>query len=472
MGGLLNQPELPRSRFLANIATILGGQFGTIAIAALTEVCVARLLGPAPRGQISVCTMAIWFGAVLGGLGGDAPIVIWAAGFRKKFSEWLSVIFFWGAAGCALTVFLWGFVYARWHSSALQGVTPELARLVSFSIPPAILFSYMIALLTGTERFGQRAAVTLLRSSANLAGFLALVWLYGRSASAALWGQWLGLAFGIAAAAFLSRDAVRAGNWSLPKLDKEILSGFWVGLRGQLGPLTTFFTYRLDVFVVNYFFNMAQVGIYAVGVAVSESLWQIPQAVAVALFPRTARTADQDATAFTCLILRQVLLISCVSAVLVAVASPLAIPLVFGARFAPAVPVILWLLPGTVGLGMGKVTAADLGGRGKTGYASFFGVAGFAVTVALDFALIPRWGIQGAAVASSLAYLTMGVLFLAALRYELKVGWRELLVPSRAELSRYKEAWFGAMARIRLIRPRSGTHGEGSREAPAMKAGS
>ena len=471
MGDLLNQPELPRSRFLRNIATILGGQFGTIAIAALTEVCVARLLGPAPRGQISVCTMAIYFGAVLGSLGGDAPIVIWAAGFRKKFSQWLSVIFLWGAVGSALAVFLWNAVYARWHSSALQGVTPELARLVSFSIPPVILFSYMVALLTGTERFGHRATVTLLRSTLELAGFLALVWLYGRSASAALWGNLLSFGCGIVAAAFLLRDAVHSRNWSFPRFDQEIRSGLFIGLRGQLGPVATFFTYRLDVFVVNYFFNPAQVGIYAVGVAVSESIWQMPQAVAVALFPRTARTADQDATPFTCLILRQVLLISCVSAAVLAVASPVAIPLVFGARFAPAAPVILWLLPGTVALCMAKVSAADLGGRGKTGYASFVGLAGFVVTVVLDFVLIPRWGIQGAAVASSLAYLTMGVLFLAALRRELKVGWRELLVPSRAELLRYREMWFRAMARVRLMGVMRGGRGARSREA-GVKAGS
>ena len=469
MSDLLNQPQVPRSRFLASIATILGGQLATITFALLFEVCVARLLGPAARGQISVCLMAIWFGAVFGGLGGDVPIVIWSAGLGGKSPEWISAIFLWGAAGSAMAVLLWVFVYARWHSSSFQGVTPELARLVSLSIPPAILFSYMIALLAGTERFASRATVTLLRSAANLAGFLALVWLFGRSASAALWGNWLGLAFGIVAAAFFLRDAVRSSNWSLPKFNQEIRSGLSVGLRGQLGPLTTFFTYRLDVFVVNYFFNPAQVGIYAVGVAVSESLWQIPQAVAVALFPRTARTTDQDATAFTCLILRQVLLISCVSAAVIALASPLAIPLVFGMRFAPAVPVILWLLPGTVALCLAKVSASDLAGRGKTGYASFFGVAGFVVTVVLDFALIARWGIRGAAVASSLAYFVTGILFLAALRHELKVGWRELLVPSRMELLRYKGVWFGGMARVRLM---MGARSEGSREAQVMKADS
>lgn len=450
----MNQAELPRSRFLANIVTILGGQFGTIAVAVLTEVCVARLLGPASRGQISLCTMAIWFGAVLGGMGGEVPIVIWSASLNKKFSEWISVILLWGGAGCVATVLLWAFVYGRWHSSTLQGVTPDLAWLVSISIPPAILFSYLIALLMGTERFGQRATVTLLRSVTGLAGFLSLVAFDRRNSSAALWGNWLGVAFGIVVASFFLRDAVHSKNWSVPKFGKEIRSGLLIGLRGQLGPLTTFFTYRLDVFVVNYFFNPTQVGIYAVGVAVSESLWQIPQAVAVALFPRTARTAQENAAAFTCLILRQVLLISCVSAAVIALASPLAIPLVFGARFAGAVAVILWLLPGTVALSMAKVSSADLGGRGKTGYASFFGVACFVVTVVLDLALIPRWGIQGAAVASSVAYMVMGILFLAALRHELKVGWGEMLVPSRAELARYKEAGFGTLARLR---PRRGS---------------
>lgn len=470
MGELLNQPEIPRSRFLTSIATILGGQLATIALALLFEVFAARLLGPAARGQISVCLMAIWFGAVLGGLGGDVPIVIWAAGLSRKFSEWISTIFLWGAGGSAAAVLLWMFVYARWHTSSFQGVTPELAKLVSLSIPPAILFSYMIALLTGTERFPSRAAVTFFRSAANLTGFLALVWLRGRSASIALWSNWLGLAFGIVAALFLLRDAVHSKNWSLPKLDREIRSGLTVGLRGQLGTLTTFFTYRLDVFVVNYFFNPTQVGIYAVGVAVSESLWQIPQAVATALFPRTARTADEDATAFTCLILRQVLLISCVSAALIALASPLAIPLVFGTRFAAAVPVILWLLPGTVVLCLAKVSAADLAGREKTGYASYFGVSGFAATVGLDFALIPRRGIQGAALASSLAYLVTGMLFLAALRHELKVGWCELLVPSQKELARYKEVWFAAIARVKLIGTMSGARDERVGEAPVIKA--
>jgi O-antigen/teichoic acid export membrane protein len=168
------------------------------------------------------------------------------------------------------------------------------------------------------------------------------------------------------------------------------------------------------------------------------------------LFPRTARTVQEGATEFTCLILRQVLLISCVSGILLALLSPIAIPLVFGARFAPSVPVIWWILPGTISLALGKVAASDLAGRHKTFYTSIFGVFSLVVTVVLDLILIPRMGIQGAALTSSVAYGVYGVLLLAALRYELKVRWVDLLVPSRAEFARYKRALSNLLVRRAL----------------------
>jgi O-antigen/teichoic acid export membrane protein len=436
-----------RPNFITNIATILGGQAVNVAVALLTEVCMARLLGPTPRGQISVCMMAVWFGATLSGLGGDIPIVLWSAA-RKDPSHWLRTILWWALIGCVVTEGLWWLLYSRLHSSLLQGVTPELALVVLLCIPIAVLFNYSIALLTGGELFRERAAVALLENSASLAAMLVLVWLYDRGAAAAMWGNWFGLASGVLVAAALARKTFRAGTWTAPATPHELRSGLFVGLRGQLGNVAALFTYRLDVFIVNNFLNPAQVGIYAVGVTVSESLWQLPQAVATALFPRTARTTHEDASTFTCLILRQVFLISCVSGAILALVSPIAIPLVFGTRFAPAVPVIWWLLPGTISLAMGKVAASDLAGRGKTTYSSIFSVVSLVVTVVLDLLLIPRMGIQGAALASSVAYLFNSVLLLSALRYELNAGWRTLLVPSSTELWRYKKVFSDFLGRF------------------------
>jgi O-antigen/teichoic acid export membrane protein len=262
----------------------------------------------------------------------------------------------------------------------------------------------------------------------------------GRSADAAIRGYFIGVILGLTFGLALLRG-VFGRSWGKISVDGNLRAGFLAGLRGQIGNVAAFFNYRLDVFIVNYFLNPAQVGLYAIGVVTSEALWQVPAAAATALFPRTARTIQEGASEFTCLILRQVFFISCVSGAVLALISPMAVPLVFGARFKPSVAVIWWILPGTIAMSLAKVASSDLAARYKTGYSSSFGVVAFVTTVVLDFLLIPRMGIRGAALASSVAYTVNGTLLLLAIRRELKVGWSEMLVPTRTELRQYKKAW-------------------------------
>jgi Na+-driven multidrug efflux pump len=60
------------------------------------------------------------------------------------------------------------------------------------------------------------------------------------------------------------------------------------------------------------------------------------------------------------------------------------------------------------------------------------------VMILLDLWLIPAWGINGAAIASSLVY-TMGFSFaLFAVHRESGIGFRELLLVGRQDLSVYK----------------------------------
>jgi O-antigen/teichoic acid export membrane protein len=150
--------------------------------------------------------------------------------------------------------------------------------------------------------------------------------------------------------------------------------------------------------------------------------------------------------------MRQVFAISCLSAAGLGLVCKWAVPLVFGKQFGSSVAVIWWLLPGTVALAVAKVAASDLAGRAKTGYSSVFGLMAFAATVILDWELIPRMGIQGAALASSIAYSLNGLLLVMALKREIQVGWAELLVPRRAELRNYKKVWEAALMWQRVKR--------------------
>jgi O-antigen/teichoic acid export membrane protein len=435
-------------RFLVNVGTVLGGQAANILVALLLEVCYARLLGPGPRGQISLCLMTIAFGALLGGLGGDIPIVIWRADRKRNISEWIGPVLLWGCSGCILFGTLWTGIYFRWRPSFLHGFTPQLFRLALITTPCAVLFTYLMAMITGAERFRERAVLGITVSVSGLCGFLALTFFLGRTAEAALWGNFLGVTTGLLVAWIFVREEIKKPAKSGG--DAQLFRGLLTGLRGQAGNVAAFFNYRLDVFLVNYFLDPAQVGLYALGVVISESLWQIPAAAAVTLFPRTARTVEEGASEFTCLILRQVFFLSCATGALLALVSPLAVPLIFGGRFSASVAVIWWILPGTIALALAKVASSDLAARQKTGYASAFGIVSLVVTVALDFLLIPRMGINGAAIASSAAYLLNTVLLLSALKRLLGASWSDLLVPRATEFTAYRLAWARLRSRMGL----------------------
>ncbi len=447
---MLEEPNRPKSSFVSSVATVLGGQAVCAALGLVTEICYARLLGPAGRGQISICMMVITFGLLVGGLGAEGPIIIWSANPKNKLGEWLPATLGWGLLGCLTAVGLWVMTYWRWHPSWLGSLSASLATIVLATIPLAVLGSFFGKILAGKERFRLSAGVSFADQLAGLFGFVLLLLLWGRKPEAAMAGNVVGLAIGLALNILFLKDSF-SGPWRVRWPGREIRSGFAMGLRGQLGNFASLLFYRLDVFFLNLFLGPAQVGLYALGVVVTEALWQIPSAAATALCPRTARTLDEGAPEFTCMILRQVFAISCALAILLAIACPIAIPLVFGERFRPSIAVVWWILPGTVALSLAKVACADLLGRSKVEYSTVIAIIALGVSVALDLVLIPRMGIQGAALTSSAAYITDAAFLLWALKYELKVSWKSLLVPSAADFVLYRQAWVNCSSWLRSV---------------------
>ena len=437
-GPLLTEKLKPA--FVPSLIAIVSGQAAAGTVALLTEVVYARLLGPAGRGLIGLCLMCVAFGTLVGGFGLEAAIVYWVSRSRRNDMSWAPAIAFWGVLGSSLAMCLWQLAYWRFHFPFLRGIPGSAASATLFAIPVAILFVYVLGFASGIEQFRLRSACATLRQITGALTFLILLTLIGRSASAALWGNATGLLVGSFAALYLLRRHFR-GSCSLRGAVDNLGPTLSYGVRGQVGNIATFFNYRLDVFIVNYFLSASQLGFYALGVVVSEALWQIPQAVATALFPRTARQSDQDAAQFTCFVLRQLFLVSLLCGIVIAALAPIFIPLFLGSQFKPSIAVIWWILPGTIALSMGKVACADLAGRGKNGYSSVFAFVCFAVTAVLDWTLIPRMGILGAALASSITYLLDTVLILAALRYELRVSSKSLFIPTARDLEAYRALW-------------------------------
>ena len=139
----------------------------------------------------------------------------------------------------------------------------------------------------------------------------------------------------------------------------------------------------------------------------------ISGALATVLFPKISSIGGLKANDFTPRITRHTFFILMVFSFLLLISAKTLISFFFGAEFLPAVLPLMVMLPGILAFGVGGVLAADLAGRGKPQYAIYSSFVCLAVSLPLNIILIPRLGIFGAAIASSIAYWadTLVILF-------------------------------------------------------------
>jgi O-antigen/teichoic acid export membrane protein len=88
------------------------------------------------------------------------------------------------------------------------------------------------------------------------------------------------------------------------------------------------------------------------------------------------------------------------------------IPLLYGQEFLPAVRPLWILLPGVVALSICKVLANEMTGRGRPKISLLASVITLGVNIPLNLILIPQMGMNGGAIATSVAYIVSSIIVL------------------------------------------------------------
>src|SRR5207253_8425079 len=117
------------------------------------------------------------------------------------------------------------------------------------------------------------------------------------------------------------------------------------GVQGESGNALQLLNYRLDQYIVRAFVGLAGVGIYAVGVSMSEAVFLLANAVAIVLLPRLTAADPDDARDMAPVACRNTMLLCALAATALAVLAPLLIPRIFGHDYRESVHALWWLLP-------------------------------------------------------------------------------------------------------------------------------
>jgi len=190
------------------------------------------------------------------------------------------------------------------------------------------------------------------------------------------------------------------------------------GLKFHVSILAGIIIIRADLLVVNHFRSAAEAGVYSVASQFALLLMLLPSVIATLLFPRI--TAEQDARGeTTCSVTRYATLIMFLCC-LGAVPLSLLLPLVYGSEFSDSTLLLWILLPGVYLMGLESVLVQHFNALGLPRAIPIYWLITLILNLVLVFGLVPRYGAQGAAIASSISYAFIFVL--VALHFHTSTG--------------------------------------------------
>lgn len=395
-------------------------------LALIQSILVTRTLGPELRGSLEILNTVPQLIVNLGTLGiGNANIYFLGKKIypeEKIISNSIGLVLVHGTILLSIA-----FAFEQiFRDSFFLGI-PQYYVVLAFSVIPLFFFQNLVRYtMLGKQKIYDRNKLILFGGLTNVSLVLCLVLLLKLSLLGILIATIISTLL-TSALSFVMLS--RIGRISVSFDFRMTLQCIKFGIVPYMALAILNLNYRADVFLIKFFLSDADLGNYALGVSLAEKIWMIPQSIGIILFSRVSNSTDGEANIITPKVCRSVLFISIMAGFVLYLLVPYVLPVLYGKDFTPSISSFRLLLPGIVLMAIFLVLHGDLSGRGKAWYALFIFGGALILNIALNILMIPRLGINGASIASSMSYgfgsLTLAYAF--ARRNNIK-PWDVLLI--------------------------------------------
>jgi O-antigen/teichoic acid export membrane protein len=402
--------------------SILSGQGAMIA----AGIAISRVYGPDGKGQTSYAGIAIMLGiAIADGLGAaianrvghsnEKPAVAYAAALRL-------VVVIASPLIVAMTVI------------AMLVPSQHTLMYVAVALPFAIYLQTMNGFYLVRHQV-ERTNYANLATNVGAAFAMLVVILVFHAPLSWVLGIWtLGYVAGAIVVWSGLRDIARIAGSAAVSASLRAQRMF--ATRSSSAAVMTFFSVRLEVFIVSVVFSGANLGQYTLALAAGEVMWQVSRAISWSAYGRVATLPFEAAAALTARITRTVVACEVAMALVLFIAGPRLITLVYGAAFAPAGGLLRILLPGMAIYAADSILTYFISVKAeRPGYVMRIEAATLAVCVVVTLATIKPLGIVGPALATTLGYLTSFVLKTAFVARRTGCSPRDLLLLRREDVT-------------------------------------
>lgn len=394
----------------------LGGSF-------IISVILARLLGPEGKGVVTALFVIPNMMVSLADLGVRQASAYYIGQEKYTVQDILSSsLLLW-----LITSVLSVTVVLTYYMVPFTDSYSWILILIGISfVPVKILVSYFNGVLQGQQKIGNMNIKVIIEFSTRLLFVVLLVWLLD-----------LGV-IGAALATFLTTFAVLAYSTYVVKRTAKIRMKYIPGVpqdmfrKGIIFAIALFvlqLNYKVDIIFLENMVGSHDLGLYSVGVTLGELIWQLPAAIGVVLFARSANSrTDNEASNRSAKLLRISWIPLIVGSIIFWLTAPFLVQILYGQEFIEAGGVIRVLLPGIVLMVLFKILNADLAGRGRPLFALKIYLVTLVINVVLNIFLIPIYGIYGAATASSVSYVVGAIIFSIAYHRHTGLQYKDLFI--------------------------------------------
>ena len=376
---------------------------GSLQLAVIVSgVLVARSLGPEDRGHLALLVLISTLCSLIGTIGLPLAATYYIARDKSHARQIALSLLRPGVVQVVVILVVQTAVLAALVVDESGRV--KAAALISLLLVPGIIaFWYGTAILQGQQRFTAFNILRILPTAAYVAGVVVVFVVHAADlvsvmtvwATAYFVGGFLALGVAVRGLPTAPADS--------PPPSRSRLTNF--GLKSLLGSMSPIDALRLDQAVVGLFVTPVALGLYVVAQAFTNLPRIVAASIGMVAYPQVA--SQRDSAVGRRAVWRYFFLGTALCALVVVALEVVAAELVtvfFGSEFSDATSIARILILGTFFMAARRVLTDGVNGLGHPGLGTVAEVASWLLLVPGVAILLPRYGVDGVALALTLAW--------------------------------------------------------------------
>ena len=424
--------------FLSRVATAI--------FKIVITVIIARMLGP--RGQ-GIYSVAVLFPSLLliftsFGLNSAVAYFLGKDEYSKKQVLGTSIIFNFLISGFTILI---GLIIIFFFSVRIFPDIEKIYLYLSLSMIPLLLFFNLgCQFLLGLQKIKKYNIISISQSFLFLVFVATLLLLMRFGVTVTILSQVFSYSIVLLFLLFIVIKEAEGIDFRMNT--KYLKDSFLYGVKVHLAGIFDFLHSRIDLFLINFFLNPFSAGIYFASVRLAEGVWLFSISTGTVLFPRISSEKNmENIKKFTPLVCRNILFLSFFMILALFLVSGWLITFLYSESFAGAIMSFRILIIGILTVSGWHILANDLAGRGKPMLNTYSIGISVLLNIVLNIILIPLWGINGAALATTISYTIMFLVTVAFYVKESNNKLRDVIFIKKEDFILYKEVYENLFSR-------------------------